>query len=128
MINDMIWVSDYVLLLLRQKVDNPEISQKQRIICVGLQSQFCVPYSPASQGQRSQDLVAYSTEAFHSTKLKALYADDYRAPFRMNKAFPSDFGTVSQSSLKSASIFLLSKEPRAACNVGLISCTLVGNS
>lgn len=94
----------------------------------GLQFQSCVPHSPASQGQRSQDLVAYPTEAFHSIKLKALYADDHRAPFQTNKAFPSGFGTVSQSSLKSESIFLLSKEPRAACNVGLISCTLVGNS
>lgn len=95
---------------------------------MGLQFQFCVLYSPAFQGQRSQDLVAYSTEAFHSIKLRALYAGDHRAPFQMNKAFPSGFGTVSQSSLKSENIFLLSKEPRAPCNAGLISCTLVGNS
>lgn len=72
--------------------------------------------------------MAYSTEAFHSIKLRALYADDHSAPFQTNKAFPGGFGTVSQSSLESESIFLLSKEPRAACNAGLISCTLVGNS
>lgn len=30
LINDIIWVSDYVLLLLRQKVDNPEIPQGKK--------------------------------------------------------------------------------------------------
>lgn len=67
-------------------------------------------------------------EAFHIIKFKALHSGDHRALFQRNKAFHSGSGTISQSSLKSESIFFLSQEPRATSNVGLISCTLVGNS